>query len=78
LAICCSLKVSLRCGLCAPKALTKRVTCGASGQIEYSLLASAANSEIWGCVAMTWYASAKASITTFQLAGTSFTAWKAL
>ena len=45
--------------------------------MEYSLFASAENSTICGWVAMTWYASAKASITTFQLAGTSFTAWNA-
>ena len=42
------------CGLRTPNALTKRVTYGESGQIEYSLLASAQNSRICGWVAMTW------------------------
>ena len=54
------------------------MTAGSDGQIEYSLLVSPQNSRICGCVAMTWYASLKASMQTFQLQGTSFTAWNSV
>ncbi|CAB4762341.1 unannotated protein [freshwater metagenome] len=68
--------MSERCGLCTPNPLTNLLTYGESSQMEYSLLASPANSRICGCVAITWYPSLKASMQTFQLQGTSFTAWK--
>ena len=51
-ATCCSV-IGSRCGLCDANEFRNLETAGASGQLAYSLLASAQNSRICGCVAMT-------------------------